>query len=118
MALLVLLFLAAIGAGRGAIAGAFVVGAVLLLALFSGLLKLPAPGPSEEVEARRSRHISQAVKVAVSVRDGGRCRRCGSSEALQFDHITPYSWGGENTAENIQLLCGPCNRRKSNRHAG
>jgi hypothetical protein len=64
------------------------------------------------VGERNSRVIPQAVKIAVSARDGGRCRQCGSTEELHFDHVIPWSKGGANTVNNIQLLCGPCNRRK------
>jgi len=65
--------------------------------------------------APRTRHIPQDVKIAVSVRDQGRCRQCGSAENLHFDHIIPYSRGGANTVDNIQLLCATCNLRKGAR---
>jgi hypothetical protein len=66
-----------------------------------------------------SRTIPQWVKIAVATRDGGTCRRCGSSADLQYDHIIPFSRGGSSTdVSNIQLLCGRCNRRKSNRYVG
>ena len=78
------------------------------------LIGLPAPvvvpAPIGQ-KARRS--IPQDVKIAVSVRDGGRCRQCGSPHQLHFDHVIPVSRGGANTAANIQLLCGSCNRAKS-----
>jgi hypothetical protein len=61
---------------------------------------------------RNSRYISQDVKIAVSARDGGRCRQCGSTQDLHYDHVIPWSRGGTNSVANIQLLCGPCNRRK------
>lgn len=61
---------------------------------------------------RNSRVIPQDVKIAVSVRDQGKCVQCGSTEDLHFDHKVPWSRGGTNTVNNIQLLCGPCNRRK------
>jgi 5-methylcytosine-specific restriction endonuclease McrA len=75
---------------------------------------VPAPRQiPEPVGERHTRRISQDVKIAVSARDGGRCRQCGSTENLHFDHIIPVSKGGANTVANIQLLCGPCNRAKA-----
>ena len=63
-----------------------------------------------------SRTIPQDVKIAVSVRDQGKCRVCGSTKDLHYDHIIPYSRGGlSNDPNNIQLLCGYHNRLKSNR---
>ena len=59
--------------------------------------------------------ISQEVKDKVWNRDGGKCVKCGSNENLEFDHIIPFSKGGGNTYRNIQLLCEPCNRTKSNK---
>jgi hypothetical protein len=57
--------------------------------------------------------ISDDVKMLVWVRDGGACVNCGSKNKLQFDHIIPVAQGGSDTAENIQVLCAPCNLRKS-----
>ena len=62
----------------------------------------------------QSRHISATTKRIVFARDGGVCQCCGNSLNLEFDHITPFSCGGSNDASNIQLLCKPCNRSKSN----
>jgi len=64
------------------------------------------------VGERAKRSIPQDVKIAVSARDGGRCRQCGSTHQLHFDHVIPISRGGANTVANIQLLCGACNRAK------
>jgi 5-methylcytosine-specific restriction endonuclease McrA len=61
---------------------------------------------------RNTRSIPQDVKIAVAVRDHGRCRQCGSAQELHYDHVIPWSRGGANTVNNIQLLCGPCNRAK------
>jgi len=62
-----------------------------------------------------NRQISQGVKDDVWNRDGGICVYCGSNENLEFDHIIPFSKGGSNTYRNIQLLCEPCNRSKSDK---
>jgi hypothetical protein len=69
----------------------------------------------EPVGERHNRRIPQDVKIAVSARDEGQCRQCGSTQNLHFDHIIPVSKGGANTVANIQLLCGPCNRAKAAR---
>jgi 5-methylcytosine-specific restriction endonuclease McrA len=56
--------------------------------------------------------IPDDVKQFVFARDGGRCRQCGASSDLQFDHVIPVALGGGSTPDNLQILCGPCNRRK------
>lgn len=72
----------------------------------------PMPPPRGAPGERSSRVIPQDVKIAVTVRDQGKCVQCGATEDLHFDHKIPWSRGGTNTVNNIQLLCGPCNRRK------
>jgi hypothetical protein len=74
-------------------------------------LQPPRGAPGE----RNSRVIPQDVKIAVTLRDQGKCVQCGATEDLNFDHKIPWSRGGANTVSNIQLLCGPCNRRKGAR---
>jgi 5-methylcytosine-specific restriction endonuclease McrA len=65
----------------------------------------------------RSRHIPAAVQNEVFIRDKGCCtyvgntgKRCGSTQALQIDHIEPFSRGGTNAASNLRLLCAKHNR--------
>lgn len=62
---------------------------------------------------RRREAIPEEVRRFVFRRDEGRCRRCGSRELLQYDHIIPFSLGGSSEPDNLQLLCAPCNRAKS-----
>lgn len=64
--------------------------------------------------AGASRHISQSVKNAVWLRCQGRCVQCASTQYLEFDHIIPFSKGGSNSENNIQILCRACNLAKSN----
>ena len=47
----------------------------------------------------------------------GVCPKCGKQfkiDEMQADHITPWSKGGKTIADNCQMLCADCNRRKSN----
>lgn len=65
-----------------------------------------------QADAARRERIPADVRHFVWRRDDGRCVRCGAEEDLQFDHVIPYSRGGANSVENIQILCGSCNREK------
>lgn len=57
--------------------------------------------------------VPDDVKQYIWARDEGRCRNCSAATELQFDHIIPLAKGGSNNADNLQVLCGPCNRAKS-----
>lgn len=63
-----------------------------------------------------SRYIPLHVRVAVEIRDRGTCAGgCGATTGLHFDHIVPFSRGGEPTVENIRLLCARSNLSKGSR---
>ena len=70
-------------------------------------------GLQRQEQAHRRDVIPDDVKQLVWMRDGGRCRNCGAQTELQFDHIIPVAMGGSSDQANLQILCGPCNRRKS-----
>jgi hypothetical protein len=49
-------------------------------------------------------------------RQQGICAKCNEHfglEEMEADHITPWHDGGKTTADNCQMLCKDCNRRKS-----
>lgn len=50
------------------------------------------------------------VKKHVKLRDGS-CVNCGSTHALEVDHIIPRALGGSDAPENLRLLCRSCNQR-------
>lgn len=64
------------------------------------------------------RTIPVAVRAAVMNRDGYACVECGATEDLSLDHIFPYSRGGQDTVENLRVLCKPCNSAKGARVDG
>jgi hypothetical protein len=39
------------------------------------------------------------------------CENCGSTFALEIDHIHPKALGGSSEAENLRVLCRACNQR-------
>lgn len=55
------------------------------------------------------RNIPAAVRAEVLSRDGYKCVACGSPDRLSMDHIVRYRDDGPDTAENLRVLCMPCN---------
>jgi hypothetical protein len=73
---------------------------------------------SEPVFKHKTKRIPSArLKVQVLMRDGNKCRLCGikvTGDNIHFDHILPWSKGGETVLENLQVLCAPHNLAKGN----
>lgn len=63
---------------------------------------------------RRRRPWTRVERRIALRRAGWRCEDCGSPEELELDHFVPWSKGGAHDLSNVRVLCGPCNRRKSN----
>jgi len=61
----------------------------------------------EELERSPS---APKVKKEVKLRDRS-CVNCGSTHALEVDHIIPRALGGSDAPENLRLLCRSCNQR-------
>ena len=67
---------------------------------------LPAP-------ETKTRAIPASLRHQIWKRDQGRCAQCKGQNALQIDHIQPYSLSGPSTLENLQLVCRSCNQRRA-----
>ena len=64
------------------------------------------------------RYNCEANKKALYGEQGGHCAGCQThfeSRHLEVDHIIGRKNGGQDNKENLQLLCGNCNRIKGNR---
>jgi|GEM_PF-6955903 len=90
---------------------------IVVIVFIFGLTRFNPPSKPkipqyERIQTDESRYIPPEVKLAVWIRDGGRCVLCGSKQHLEWDHDIPYSKGGSNTENNIRILCKKCNRRK------
>ena len=61
------------------------------------------------------RQISEREKKYVLKRDKRSCRYCGKKNVpFEFDHVYPYSKGGETSIDNVVTSCVSCNRMKYN----
>ena len=67
---------------------------------------------------RAARHAGRGSFTAQEFRElceryGNKCLACGDTEAvLEADHVVPLTRGGSDSINNIQPLCGSCNRKK------
>lgn len=64
------------------------------------------------------RAFDDNTKREVYERQNGICKICGKHfeiEEMEADHITPWKEGGRTIANNCQMLCRTCNRRKSDK---
>lgn len=62
------------------------------------------------------RAFNEKMKREAYTRQNGLCADCGDPfdiKDMEADHIDPWHSGGKTIASNCQMLCKPCNRRKS-----
>ncbi|OZD00923.1 hypothetical protein CH275_19235 [Rhodococcus sp. 06-235-1A] len=62
--------------------------------------------------ADRRPPIPDDMAKAVRARDGYVCRKCGSDDRCEIDHVVPWHIVKVHELDNLQLLCLPCNRSK------
>ena len=80
----------------------------------SGIYEFVLTGNENKLNIRA---FDDRMKREAYERQNGICPVCGEHfeiNEMQGDHITPWSKGGKTTADNCQMLCSECNRRKSN----
>ena len=74
--------------------------------------ELDQQDPTDFQDASHPGFITPVVRRKVWIRNKGQCAACGSRKNLQYDYIVPRSEGGNNTLENLQLLCKSCYQQK------
>ncbi len=73
-----------------------------------------------------SRYIPASVKNAIRIRSKDQCeyidqssqKRCECKIRLEFDHIIPFSMGGQSTIENLRHYCSAHNKLSAIRQFG
>lgn len=76
-----------------------------------------------------ARGMSLQLRNEILERNGFTCQRCGATGSdpdpfnperklrLNIDHIVPISQGGDDSRENLQVLCSACNSGRANLQA-
>jgi 5-methylcytosine-specific restriction endonuclease McrA len=82
-----------------------------------GQIATSADANAKKAGKRTPRNINWRLRALVLMRDGAKCKLCGSAPSdgirLHVDHVKPWSKGGETVLENLQILCNVCNIGKS-----
>ena len=85
---------------------------------FRGSHRTDIPQRTDLLSERQVRKARAKHKEALYGEQGGLCLGCGEHfrpQNLEVDHIIPRSKGGADHIDNLQLLCGHCNRVKGDR---
>jgi HNH endonuclease len=80
---------------------------------------------NRDLRAPERKHVPNAVKRQIAVRDGLRCtfvgsdgQRCTASKFTQIHHEKPWARGGGETVDNLRMLCASHNRLLAERDFG
>lgn len=68
-----------------------------------------------DMESHSTNYRETAFSNSESNNGWYKCSKCGRSfrkDEMDADHIVPQSYGGDDSRENLQLLCKHCNRSK------
>lgn len=68
--------------------------------------------------AKTRGRLPAGTKAGLLISQGGLCVycKCDITQKNHLDHIMPLVLGGTHTADNVQLLCPPCNLSKGGKH--
>lgn len=67
-----------------------------------------APQRKPRAKPRRRQKVTGATLDALYARSNGRCEHCGRRGFLHVHHRKPWSRGGDNSLEVLQLICTAC----------
>ena len=75
---------------------------------------------AEQRRRARKQNVATGPKPTLKERlkmQGGMCALCkvNGDQNWEYDHIIPLSRNGSDTADNMEVLCSPCNRKKAAR---
>lgn len=65
----------------------------------------------EGFKTQKIRKLTTLEKKLIIEKRGNRCERCGSTIALTVHHKIPLSHGGSDKEENLEAVCGECNKK-------
>lgn len=69
----------------------------------------------------KRREFSRKTRREVFLRAGGRCEHCSAKLKVgegEYDHVIPCEFGGDDTADNCQVLCRVCHKLKTAKDIG
>lgn len=63
---------------------------------------------------RKARFATRQQKRAILIIQDFKCASCGcDADSFEFDHVVPFSAGGNTSLENLQALCRTCHNKKT-----
>lgn len=67
-------------------------------------------------DSNRYRGVNPKTAARIRRRDGNRCQACGQP-GHEVDHIINVKAGGTDRPDNLETLCTPCHKAKTQREA-
>jgi len=72
--------------------------------------------PDKILTDKKRETITGKLRYQILQRDNSTCQRCGKTIVdgikLEVDHKIPVEWGGDNSVNNLWILCNICNGGK------